>query len=215
MTQNPKKPKQPQNEPNYDTIKQWLIKNPEYFCDICTLIGEHSPPRFNTETNIIDMQQVALHRMRKEISHKQSREKQLLRAAKENILSQGRIHKAVLCVLEISSLKSLLSFVSRDLPNILNVRTVILKLDSTVKVPKLKNRVILQSGVTWPREFFENNAENIGSCACLRLKYGTDRKKNAFLLLGATEPDAFHPSQGTDLLNFFADVLEISLSQWI
>ena len=214
MTQNPKNPKQILTALNNDIIKKWLIKNPEYFDEISTLISEYSPPRFKREGNIVDMQQVALRHMRNEISRKQSREAQLLHAAKENTLSQSRIHKAVLCVLGVTSLEGLLSLISRDLPNLLNVKTVLLRLNDNVKVPEGEDRIILQSTVTWPLKFFENDAEDISSCACLKLRYGRNRK-NAVLLLGSTNSEAFHPGQGTELLTFFADVLEISLSRWM
>ena len=214
MTQNPQKPEQIQTELNYSIIKKWLIKNPEYFDELCTLITEYFPPRFNSDNNIVDIQQLVLHRMRNEINRQKSRETQLLDAAKDNTLSQSRIHKAVLSVLGISSLEEFLSLISQDLPNLLNVKTVLLSLDGKVKVPKGEDRIILQSTVTWPQKFFQNDAEDINSCACLKLTYGIERK-NAVLLLGASDPEAFHPGQGTELLAFFADVLEISLSRWM
>ena len=54
----------------------------------------------------------------------------------------------------------------------------------------------------------------IRSEACLRLDFGAGRLPG-MLVMGAEDPHQFNPSQGTDLLAFFAGVFERSMRRWL
>ncbi|NPD15481.1 DUF484 family protein [Xinfangfangia sp. D13-10-4-6] len=54
----------------------------------------------------------------------------------------------------------------------------------------------------------------IGSEALLRLDFGPGRLPG-MLALGAEDPHQFRPTQGTDLLTFFAGIFERSMRRWL
>ena len=54
----------------------------------------------------------------------------------------------------------------------------------------------------------------IRSEACLRLDFGKGRLPG-MLMMGAEDPHQFAPSQGTDLLGFFAGVFERAMRRWL
>ena len=50
--------------------------------------------------------------------------------------------------------------------------------------------------------------------ACLRLDFGSGRLPG-MLVMGAEDPHQFSPSQGVDLLTFFAGVFERAMRRWL
>ncbi len=54
----------------------------------------------------------------------------------------------------------------------------------------------------------------IRSEACLKLDFGPGRLPG-MLVLGAEDPHQFKPTQGTDLLAFFAGVFERTMRRWL
>ena len=54
----------------------------------------------------------------------------------------------------------------------------------------------------------------IRSEACLKLDFGAGRLPG-MLVMGSEDPHQFNPSQGTDLLAFFAGVFERSMRRWL
>ncbi|MEL6701818.1 MAG: DUF484 family protein, partial [Pseudomonadota bacterium] len=54
----------------------------------------------------------------------------------------------------------------------------------------------------------------IGSEACLRLDFGEGRLPG-MLVMGSEDPHQFAPTQGTDLMTFFAGVFERSMRTWL
>ena len=63
-------------------------------------------------------------------------------------------------------------------------------------------------------EHYGQSAGAIRSEALLKLELGRGRQAG-LLAFGATDWERFDPDQGTDLLDFFAGVVERSLRRWL
>ena len=214
MPQNPEKPQSADDEISAETVIEWLGRNPDFFEENFEEIGGLLPARFDGERNVADMQDFALRRMRSEIDRNRSREARLLKAAEENTLIQERIQGAVLAVLDADSLDSLISLITDELPELFGIEAAVLCLDGKAEIFEGDTRIVLRSDISEPTGLFDGLDTDIHSCACMRIDYaGGDQR--GYLALGAADPQAFHPDQGTELLTFFADVLERGLSRWM
>ncbi|MFC7705628.1 DUF484 family protein [Plastorhodobacter daqingensis] len=73
--------------------------------------------------------------------------------------------------------------------------------------------VTLRQGSSHPELVYGEVGTTIRSEAMMKLDLGPDRLPG-LLLMGAEDPRLFKPSQGTELLAFFAGVLERTLRRW-
>ena len=195
-------------------IVAWLNNNPnffhEYFCELEEILSSTS----QSGEKFADIRDYILKRLRAEIRGKQAREDRLVQAAKENNTIQERILKASLMMLKAESYESFLNLITEKLPNIFAVDVVNLRFDELPKLFQGHQRIVLCANVSQNIDVFDSLAFEVKSCAFLSLNQGKNQCR-CFLALGSINPTTFHPNQGTELLNFFADILEVCLSKWV
>jgi len=195
-------------------IVAWLNNNPnffhEYFCELEEILSSTS----QSGEKFADIRDYILKRLRAEIAGKQAREDRLIQAAKENNIIQDRILKASLMMLKANSYKSFLNLISEKLPTIFGVEVATLFFDELPKLFQSRKRIVLCANVSQNIDVFDSLGFEVKSCAFLSLGYGRNQCP-CFLALGSINPTTFHPNQGTELLNFFADILEVCLLKWV
>ena len=195
-------------------IVAWLNNNPnffhEYFCELEEILSSTS----QSGEKFADIRDYILKRLRAEIRGKQAREDRLVQTAKENNTIQERILKASLMMLKAESYESFLNLITEKLPNIFGVEVAKLCFDELPKLFEGHQRIVLCANISQNIEVFSSLSFEVKSCAFLSLSQGKDQCP-CFLALGSINPNAFLPNQGTELLNFFADILEVCLSKWV
>ena len=195
-------------------IVAWLNNNPnffhEYFCELEEILSSTS----QSGEKFADIRDYILKRLRAEIRGKQAREDRLVQTAKENNTIQERILKASLMMLKAESYESFLNLITEKLPNIFGVEVAKLCFDELPKLFEGHQRIVLCGNISQNIDVFSSLSFEVKSCAFLNLGQGEDQCP-CFLALGSIHPKKFLPNQGTELLNFFADVLEVCLLKWV
>jgi hypothetical protein len=188
--------------------------------------------------NIVDLRGVAMKRLEARLERLEDTHQCVIAAAYENLAGANQVHRAILRMLEPTDLAEFFRVLHDDIAAILRVDAVRLVLESwnedlgpaqgevlSVTSPGFIDEY-LKAGRRGPvrpvtlRRLYEENAQiygdesvSIRSEACLLLDLGADIGPG-MLAFGASDPQLFHPQQGTDLLGFFAGVFERSLHRW-
>jgi uncharacterized protein YigA (DUF484 family) len=217
-----------------DAVEAFLELNPSFLNERPTLLQKLVPPQFDHGSGVVDMQMFMLDRLRDQLQRAKLREKSLLEAVEANSRSQRRVHRAVESLLEAQSLDELVSCIADDLPSLFDVSKVALCIEAHKSLPDavagagvivlplgtinsygdINRLVLLMANTKGDKAIFGGGAGKIRSMAHLRLDFGT-RAPRGLLALGSSEPDAFDPNQSTDLLVFFAQVLERCVQRWL
>ena len=217
-----------------DAVEAFLERNPSFLNDRPALLQNLVPPQFDHGSGVVDMQMFMLDRLREQLKRAKQREKSLLAAVEANSKIQRRVYRAVDVLLAAQSIEDLTRCVVDDLPSQFDVTKAALCIETDKPLPESAVRaglvmlppgtinsvghvhrlVLLLANTKGDKAIFGGGAGKIHSMAHLRLDLGA-RAPRGLLALGSTEPDAFDPNQGTDLLAFFAQVLERCVQRWL
>ena len=195
-------------------IVAWLKKNPNFFQEYFSELEESLSSTSQSGEKIADIRDYILKQLRTEIGRKQAREDRLIQAARENNIIQDRILKASLVILKAESYESFLDLITEKLPDIFGVEVATLCFDKLPELFQGHQRIVLCANISQDIDVFRSLSFEVKSCAFLSLGQGKDQCP-CFLALGSIKPNSFLPNQGTELLNFFADILEVCLSKWV
>jgi len=193
-------------------------------------------------SNIVDLRGIAMERLETRLERLEETHRSVIAAAYDNLAGTNQVHRAVLGLLEATDFKSFLSSLNNEIADILRVDRVRLvletvqrqedpvvrKLDDVLAVaePGFVEHYITQGRNSQIRPVtlrqtndasgfvYGEAADWVRSEALLRLDFGQGRLPG-LLALGAEDPHQFSPSQGTDLLNFFAGVFERAMRRWL
>jgi uncharacterized protein YigA (DUF484 family) len=217
-----------------DAVEAFLERNPSFLNDRPTLLQKLVPPQFDHGSGVVDMQIFMLDRLRDQLKRTNQREKSLLEAVEANSRIQRRVYRAVDALLAAQSFEELIRCVADDLPSQFDVAKVALCIETEKPLPDgaenaglmvlppgtinrfgdIHRLVLLLANTKGDKALFGGSAGKIQSMAHLRLDFGA-KAPRGLLALGSTEPDAFDPNQSTDLLAFFAQVLERCVQRWL
>ncbi len=217
-----------------DAVEAFLERNPNFLNDRPTLLQKLVPPQFDHGSGVVDMQMFMLDRLRDQLKRTDQREKSLLEAVEANSRIQRRVHRAVDALLAAQSFKELIRSVADDLPSLFDVNKVALCIETDepltdgtasaglmVLPPGTINSfgdvhklVLLLANTKGDKSIFGSSAGKIRSMAHLRLDFGATAPRG-LLVLGSSEPETFDPSQSTELLTFFAQVIERCVQRWL
>ncbi|SLN50100.1 DUF484 family protein [Pseudooctadecabacter jejudonensis] len=192
--------------------------------------------------NIVDLRGIAMDRLEARLDRLEDTHRNVIAAAYENLAGTNQIHRAILRMMDATRFEPFLRDLRGEVADILRVDVVRLILESSSSDPdptvaQLSDilsvaepgfvqdyismgrsaparQVTLRQVTAEDEEIFGEKAPYIRSEACLRLDLGVGRLPG-MLILGAEDPHQFTPQQGTDLLTFFAGVLERSLRRWL
>jgi uncharacterized protein len=194
--------------------------------------------------NIVDMRGIAMERLENRLDRLEDTHRSVIAAAYENLAGTNQIHRAILKLLNQSDFESFLRVLGTDVASTLRVdriRLVLESADATATaaphVQKLEDVLTIvttgfvESYITAGRAvphrqvtlrqvadgntlIFGADAAWIKSEALLLIDLGAGRLPG-MLVMGAEDPHQFRPSQGTDLLTFFAGAFESQMRRWL
>ncbi|MEE8332617.1 MAG: DUF484 family protein [Alphaproteobacteria bacterium] len=220
--------------PTADAVTAYLKRNPSFLNDRPDLIAALVPPEFDHGGDIVDLQRFMLERMRDDHTQMAARERVLLDAAEANARTQARVHAAIRALLAPRSFEGLIGVVSEELPKLFEIRAASLCVETGDPLPGNAgdigvilippgtldelfaghNAVVLRPEIQGDKAIFGRKAARIRSVALMRLDFGEGAPRG-MLALGSTEPREFDPRQGTELLSFFAHVLQHRIRRWL
>ena len=184
--------------------------------------------------DVFDFQHFLLERLRGDLARINTEHRTLIAASRGNLASQGRVHKAVLAILAAGSFEQLLQTVTTDLAVLLDIDIVTIGVESTalptgrlalhgIRLLKagtvdallgVERNLLLHADVAGEAALFGGAAGLVRSQALLRLGFGRGAPVG-LLCIGTRQAGRFHPGLGTELLNFLARVLGITIVQWL
>lgn len=226
------------SEDERDLVRSLIVADPDLVLDddqvMRRLIGARTGER-----NIVDLRDRLVERLENRLEKMVAHHRSVVAAAYENVEGARQLHRAVLALIEPADLSSFLHRLTNDLPKMLGLDEARLCLEADVAETgpaagfgaDLQGRVIalpegavaeymaldgVHSGPVALREagaeaeLIFGEASPVQSEALMRLDIPGSA---AMLALGSADPRKFDPSHGTDLLVFFAGVVERLLLQ--
>ena len=195
--------------------------------------------------NVVDLRGALVDRLEERLDRLEDTHREVLAAAYENVAGTNQIHRACIAILEPDDFAGFLRVLTHEIAAALSVNIVRLGLeapaaetgsglgpagamqDVMLALPDggvdayitqgrgLGARKVTLRQLAQPSpELYGSHAEAISSEALMRIDLGPGTRPG-LLAFGSVEPDRFQPSQGTDLLSFFASVFERVLRRWL
>lgn len=193
-------------------------------------------------SNVIDLRGIAMERLEARLDRLEDTHRSVIAAAYENLAGTNQVHRAILQLLEPLSFEEFLHRLGTEVAQTLRVDAVRLVLESphAEEDPSLEHfggvlhivepgfteayvlagrrvparPVTLRQVLPETGDVYGEAASWVRSEALLRLDLGAGRLPG-LLVLGAEDPHHFKPSQGTDLLAFFAGTFERVMRRWL
>lgn len=192
--------------------------------------------------NIVDLRGIAMDRLEARLDRLEDTHRHVIAAAYENLAGTNQVHRAVLKMLDPAGFEDFLENLGGEIADILRVDALKLVLESaasdddpavrklgdvlSVAEPGFVDGYLTQGRNVPVRQvtlrqvqpdsglIYGEAGDYIRSEACLRLDLGAGRLPG-MLVFGAEDPHQFKPTQGTDLLTFFAGVFERAMRRWL
>lgn len=216
-----------------EQVRDFLKKNPDFLSKHSDLLTDMVPPKHNQGEGVLDFQRFMLERIKGDAEHLRAMQRDLIANARANMNTQGRVHSAVLFLLDARSFDQLISTITEDLAVLLDVDAVCLIVESAgTVVPGMQQggvRVIQRGSVDlWlggrdailigdhpgDPDLFGPAASLVRSQALTRLDIGPGAPAG-MLVFGSRDPEFFHAGQATELLIFLGRVVERLLAAWL
>lgn len=215
-----------------DAVRHAIISHPDAILDDKDVM--HALIAANEKimgANIVDLRGITMDRLETRLDRLEETHRSVIAAAYENVAGTNQIHRAVLRLMEATSLVHLLRDLDDDIARTLRVDAVRLVLegdpgavtaacdtfslmpDGYIEAYLSRGRggstraVTLRQLPSGDADLYGDDAGAIRSEACLKLDLGAGNLPG-LLVLASQDPHMFTPQQGTDLLAFFADVME-------
>lgn len=215
-------------------VADYLRRHPDFLSENPDLLGVLTPPALRRDGVVVDMQRYILERLRTEVTRLRTSRDEIIATSRANVSSQARIHAAALALIGATTLEHVIEVITTDLTVHLEVDAIVLGFEALDRVPpggntthlKLLPRgtidrlmaggrdVLMTENQPGETSLFGSAAPLVRSAALLRL----DLKRDAplgVLAMGSRTPGRFHPGQGSELLVFLADVVEITMRGWL
>ena len=193
--------------------------------------------------NVVDLRGIAMARLEQRLDRLEDTHRSVIAAAYDNLAGTNQVHRAVLAMLDPTDFETFLRNLGEEVASILRVDAVRLVLESEAQQSDAPERLgeiltvvppgfvetyisLGRSSATPGRHVtlrqicpdsdvvYGQAADWLKSEAILKLDFGRGRLPG-MLTLGAEDPHQFKPSQGTDLLAFFAGVFERQMRRWL
>ncbi|MDZ4093485.1 MAG: DUF484 family protein [Paracoccaceae bacterium] len=193
-------------------------------------------------SNIVDLRGIAMERLEGRLDRLEDTHRSVIAAAYENLAGTNQVHRAILQMLDPLGFEDFLKSLAGEVAQTLRVDCMRLVLESVqdAEDPALRRLgdvlfvaepgfiadyiaggrnvslrpVTLRQTIPTSDLIYGDRAGWIRSEALLRLDFGKGRLPG-LLVMGAEDPHQFKPTQGTDLLGFFAGVFERTMRRWL
>lgn len=223
-----------------DDLREKIIADPSVLLEdhdvMRALVGANDD---QSGGNIVDLRSVAMERLEARFDRLEDTHRNVIAAAYDNLAGTNQVHRAILRMMDATTLEGFLADLSGEVADILRVDAIRLVVESSVPgshsndgtgvavMPENYVDGYITLGRNMParqvtlREFqkvggslYGPRAEYIKSEACLKVDLGPNQLP-AMLVMGSEDPQLFTPQQGTDLLTFFAGVFERVVRRWL
>lgn len=192
--------------------------------------------------NIVDLRGIAMERLEARLDRLEDTHRSVIAAAYENLAGTNQVHRAVLRMLEPLKFEDFLNNLGTDVAEILRLDAVRLVLETQQnaddpalarvgEVLCIAEPGFVQAYLNGPRGqagravalrqtdpgtegVYGERGNWIRSEAVMRLDLGPGRLPG-MLVMGSEDPHHFKPTQGTDLLAFFAAAFERAMQRWL
>lgn len=217
-----------------DEVGQYLRDNPEFFSRNPEVLVQMKTPGESRADGVVDFQSVMVERLREEIQNLAACTQDVIATSRTNMTYLTRTHASVLALLSAQDAAHMARIITDDLPLLLDVEYVAfgfeqdIKAETALRLPGARmfpfgyvdaqvgegGDVFLLRDMLDDGAIFADNSAEVRSAAIARLRPSAHTAQG-LLVLGSTTPGAFHPGQGTDLLNFLARVTEKLFFKWL
>ncbi|MBW0156897.1 DUF484 family protein [Sedimentimonas flavescens] len=226
-----------------DVLREKIISDPEVILEDRDLMRALIAANERAMgANIVDLRGIAMQRLEERLDRLEDTHRSVIAAAYENLAGTTQIHRAVLKLLDPTDFEAFLNVLHSDVAEILRLDSIRLVLETmqTQHDPVLRSLgevlrvaepgfidtymtagrggqlrpVVLRQTLPEAAAVYGEAAEWIRSEALMRLDFGPGRLPG-LLVMGAQDPQQFKPSQGTDLLGFFAGAFERAMRRWL
>ena len=192
--------------------------------------------------NVVDMRGIAMDRLEARLGRLEDTHRTVIAAAYENLAGTNQVHRAILQMLDPLTFEEFLKGLGTEVAETLRVDCIRLVLESVQGAddPALRRLGdvlcvaepgFIDSYMTGGRNvpvravtlrqvqpssdaIYGEAAGWIRSEALMKLDFGAGRLPG-MLVMGCEDPHHFKPTQGTDLLAFFAGVFERTMRRWL
>ncbi len=127
---------------NSDTVREYLIDNPDFFDNNLDMLALLKPADKEFSGGVVNFQSVLLNRLQNEIAKLTDVQGSLINASRSNMTTQARIHAAVLCLFEAEDFKHLCHIVSHDWVDLLQIDTITICFEESKSSPLPQNNNI-------------------------------------------------------------------------
>ncbi len=192
--------------------------------------------------NIVDLRGMAMERLEARLDRLEETHRHVIAAAYDNLAGTNQVHKAVLQLMDATDFEDFLTSLAGPIADTLRVQAVRLVLETAVSPddPAVKRlgEVLTAADTGFIQGYLSQGRDVplrqvtlrqlqpdsdiiygeatgwIRSEALLLLDLGEGRLPG-MLALGSEDPHQFKPTQGTDLLGFFAGAFERVMRHWL
>lgn len=217
-------------EPTDEQVAGFLRGNPSFLADNPDLLSELTPPSRWSDNAVVDMQKAMVDILREEMAGLRACTQEVIETSRSNMNNQTRTHQAILAMVAAEDVDRLAHIVVDDLPLLLDVDVAVLAFEpghrpscSDVEIRALDDGdvddligagqdALLVDQILDGGDVFGGGAGLVRSAAFVRLRPG-EQVPAGLLALGCRHEGAFHQQQGTELLRFLAQILELCLQR--
>lgn len=210
-----------------EDVLDFIKENPDV---LDALISPKTDPN---KGEVADFQSYMIKRLKADKQEVLSSTRELVENARSNMNNQQRIHKAILHLLEASSLNEFIQCITMDLASMLDVDISVLVVEcdgseiphidqkglrilpaGTIKKWMKKNSVMMQDNISGIEAIYGGGATLVRSQILLRVDISEDTPP-ALLAFGSRNPDMFSNGQATDQIMFLTRVIERAFNMWL
>lgn len=222
------------DEPSAQSVLEFLQRNPDFLQKHPELISTLPEEVRGAGENIVDFQQLMVHKLRQDKQRAEDRQRLLVDSARNNMTVQARVHAGILRLLEARDLEEMIEMITSELSLMLEVDSINVLIESPAANDRTATwsgiRVVdpgfvddhlgagrdtlLQANVTGDPRLFGPAARLVKSHALLRLNIAHNAPE-AVLAFGSRDPLLFADGQGTELVGFLSDVIERLLRHYL
>jgi len=221
-----------------DEVRAFNHAHPELVAEDMELLGIIIPDAYAEGGTTFDMQRFAIDRLKSQHDEIIRQRDRAMNALRVNAAVNARMQSAVLAILEARNFEDMVRVIANRLVNHIEVDRVMLcveethegMIDNLTDAEKLGVRIVpecavdamlgeggnalLETDTRGPAMLFGPSGRDVRSYALVRLAFSPIAPP-ALLALGSHSPDTFDTSQGTDILEFLARVIERQVRAWL
>ena len=207
-----------------ELVLQYLIKNKDLFVRHPELIDQlEFPSQFKNTNKIIDLNVYRSKKLKSDYDYLKKQMSEILKAGSSHIVSQKRILKTSLKILNTKSLTKLIDVIVNDLGSLLVCDLVncyftsdkikhdcISQMDNKIATSYFRDKpqTYLNQNPKGIPLFFPNKSKIVKSYILLKIVYGADR---FIVAMGSKDANKFTKDQQVDLIEYLIQIIQIKL----